>query len=426
MIASWAAGQRLNFIKKAYQRNDGSYYDESLFGTWGLLLTATSITAGGGIYYHYNIFQSAFGASHWAVAGSLLLFLIAEACLVWFGLNWLRGIYNGIWKKTFTDFGIFLGMGIIVGAAGIWDYDINTRAVASINESLNTLDVRETPFTPPPSVAEYEKKIAGAQEAVRRAQASTWQGKPTGQGLDVQKANTDLIAQLEQQKSSALAFAKAEHDSLQQVKQLIVTGTAHQLADYGRYAVLAKVLFILLIPMFENKNYQVSDVRESGENGENEYEEIEETNADLDMMEPVNGLLGVGFSAIKNRMGKTPPPPGQKKRGSRVYTQFHSSAGSEEKTGKNRQIRIVGEVVEDAEKAVVELCGKIQKFYPSRWNKVADRGGKLRTMATNFRSFLNEIEEILEENPQLQLPPKWEKRVAEYQRDFLTIIEPEL
>lgn len=126
----------------------------------------------------------------------------------------------------------------------------------------------------------------------------------------------------------------------------------------------------------------------------------------------------VGFSAIKNRVGKTPPLSGGEKRGGTEYTQFHSSTDVAEKRAEKKKIRIVTQVEEDAERAVVELCGKIQRFYPSRWKKVAARNGKLSTMATNFHTFLTEIDEILKENPKLKLPLKWKKRVVDYRDIF--------
>lgn len=75
---------------------------------------------------------------------------------------------------------------------------------------------------------------------------------------------------------------------------------------------------------------------------------------------------------------------------------------------------------------IVELCGKIQKFYPSRWEKVAKNGGKMTTMATNFQSFLSEIDDILKDSPNTRLSPKWAKRVAEYREVFQEKIQGHL
>lgn len=84
------------------------------------------------------------------------------------------------------------------------------------------------------------------------------------------------------------------------------------------------------------------------------------------------------------------------------------------------------EIAEDAERTVIELCGKIQKFYPSRWEKAAKNGGKLSTMAGNFRNFLQEIDGVLQDNPDTRLQPKWQARVHKYKQIYREEIEQHL
>ena len=127
----------------------------------------------------------------------------------------------------------------------------------------------------------------------------------------------------------------------------------------------------------------------------------------------------VCFSAIKKRLEETPPLPVEENRVTPVYTQLHNSATVAEK----QNIRIVGEVIEDVEESIKTLCGKIQKFYPSRWEKAIKSGGKTSTMATNFHTFLSEIENILKENPTAVLSEKWKKRVEEYRTIYQTKIK---
>lgn len=231
-----------------------------------------------------------------------------------------------------------------------------------------------------------------------------------------------------------------------EIDQLNNTATQQQQMTVQRAATIALLLYLMLEVLFECcmsfcSHYDFRDYLEEAGITAAQFQNVDFRNSsefkNLINNYPHNSYNsipyqenGIGFSAIANRMWKNNslnhPHPSEETRGSRVYTQFHSSTPNEENPAEKKQIRIVEEVVEDAEKAIEELCGKIQKFYPSRWNKVAERNGTLTTMATNFHRFLAEIEDIKKENPTMKLSQKWRDRVAEYHTIFKTTITPHI
>ena len=250
-------GIKSNFLNLAYQRDPHSLYDELLIGMVALLWMSVLFTLAMGAYYHYNIFQSAFGMARASVIGSFALLLVIEIAKVFFGLHLARSFFSMLWYRSLYSFLFMVGIGIIVTVAFMWSINITTKAVAELNSNIKTTKIFSTQvFDPPPSIAAIDERIEALDRAKEAGAASTWKGRTTKKGIGVIQSNTELQAKLLEQRELILSRALARHDSLQAILIAEVGSTSRVISDYGGKAEYATILLIVLVVLFEFINYE--------------------------------------------------------------------------------------------------------------------------------------------------------------------------
>lgn len=387
---------------------------------WIVVGICIAVCTAFGVTYHYAVFKSVSNSSLIGIIAASLFLLLVEITTVLLSLYLFDAIFEKMWFRNMKRFTLVAGLGVMVFFAIRWSIHISTEGIAELNKQQKVEKAyQDTRFQMPPEVIQIDSELAKADSIINVATKSTWKTKPTKEGLDLLQANTELKKDLNRQKEAILLSSMSLQDSIFSHKSGEATYTSTLLTDYGGKAEYAKLLSLFFISLIG------SIIREKNQKEENVYKK-QPTKADTDLMDDPEESEEIGFSAIASRLRKSPPLPPAEKRGRPEYTHFRTSARVAEKREEPKRIRIVEEVVEDVEKNVIELCGKIQKFYPSRWEKTEARGGKLSTMATNFHSFLQEIEELLQENPQTKLSGKWKKRVEEYRQIFTKQIKSHL
>lgn len=255
-LTSIKTGYKANLLKYAYQRNPDSLLDETLLFIWALMAIACAFTVAYGGYYHYSMLQSAFGVGIWSVVGSFVVFIALEIAKIYLGLVFTRSLFSMLWYKSIYRFLFTALLGFIVVVAFTWSINISTKGVASVNALAKQTDLYQSkPFTPPPSVAEIDRQIAGLGTVDQAAAGSTWRGVTTERAVKLMRENGKTRSELLAQKSALLATAQAQHDSLQTVLKTEITNTATLLTDYGGKAEYATIVLLLLIVLFEFINY---------------------------------------------------------------------------------------------------------------------------------------------------------------------------
>lgn len=256
-LARVTEGARANLQKLAYQRDPDSLLDELLLGMWALLGVAMLFTISFGLYYHYSILQNAFGIGFVSVVGSLLVFIVLEIAKVFFGLHFCRAFLSMLWWKSLYRFLFTAGLAAIVVVAFLWSINISTKGVAEVNRTLKTSTLfAADEFTPPPYIADIDAQIAELGKAKEAGAKSTWKGRTTQHGIAVIRENTELQAQLVQQRETLLAAAMARHDSIQTIRLSEIRTSSNMLTDYGGKAEYATALLLVLIVLLEFINYE--------------------------------------------------------------------------------------------------------------------------------------------------------------------------
>lgn len=250
-------GARKNLQKLAYQRDPDSLLDEALIGMWLLLIIAMAFTVAFGAYYHYQILQNAFGVGMISVAGSFLVFIVLEIAKVFFGLHFCRAFLSMLWWRSLYRFLFTCGIGFIVVMAFMWSIKISTKGVAEVNQNLKSAAIFESQeFSPPPTIADIDARIAELDQAKQAGARSTWKGRTTQKGIEVIQSNTELQKNLLSQRETLMAAAMAQHDSIQAIRLLEVRNSANMLTDYGGKAEYATMLLLFLIVILELINYE--------------------------------------------------------------------------------------------------------------------------------------------------------------------------
>jgi hypothetical protein len=250
------SGYKANLIKYAYQRNPDSLLDETLIFIWALMAIACAFTIAYGGYYHYSMLQSAFGVGIWSVVGSFVVFLALEMAKIYLGLVFTRSLFSGLWFKSVYRFLFTALLGLIVVVAFKWSISISTKGVASVNALAKQTDLyQNSPFSPPPSVAEIDKQIAALEVSDGGAAGAKWKGVTTVPAVRLLRENSNARKELIAQKNSLLAAAQSQHDSLHTLRKTEIAATTTLLTDYGGKAEYATIVLMLLVVLFEYINY---------------------------------------------------------------------------------------------------------------------------------------------------------------------------
>lgn len=265
-LGQLSRGIKGNFIKLAYQRDPYSLYDELLIGKTIILYLSVGFTLALGAYYHYNIFESAFGWAKASAVGSFVLLIIMEVSKVFFGLHLCRSFFSGLWYRSIYSFLFMAGIGCIVFVAFTWSIDITTKAVAEMNGMIKTTQIyMAQDFVPPPSIAQIDERLSALDAAKEAGAKSTWKGRTTQKGIAVIQENTKLQQSLLEQRSLVLNRAMAQHDSIQAILMAEVGNTSKVISDYGGKAEYATMLMIVLVVLFEFINYEKNLKKEEEE-----------------------------------------------------------------------------------------------------------------------------------------------------------------
>lgn len=256
-------GIKGNFINLAYQRDPYSLYDELLIGKLVILYLSVAFTLALGAYYHYNIFENAFGWAKASAIGSFALLVVIEVAKVFFGLHLCRSFFSGLWFKSLYSFLFMLGIGFIVTVAFQWSINITTKAVGELNRMAKTTEIyMAEDFVAPPSIAEIDKRLSALDAAKEAGARSTWKGRTTKEGIGVIAENTELQKELLSQRSLIMNRAMAQHDSVQAILKAEVGNTSKVISDYGGKAEYATMLMIVLVVLFEFINYEKNKAKE--------------------------------------------------------------------------------------------------------------------------------------------------------------------
>ena len=259
-------GLKANFLNLAYQRDPHSLYDELLIGKTIILYISVIFTLALGAYYHYHIFENAFGMARVSAVGSFALLLVIEITKVFFGLHLCRSFFSMLWWRSLYSFLFMIGIGYVVFVAFQWSIDITTKSVAELNRAAKTTTIyQEQEFVPPPSIAAIDVRL-GALDAAKEAGAkSTWKGRTTQGGIKVIEQNTELQKSLLEQRQMIMNGAMARHDSIQAILIAEVGNTSKVISDYGGKAEYATMLMIVLVVLFEFINYERNKAKEEAE-----------------------------------------------------------------------------------------------------------------------------------------------------------------
>ncbi len=256
-LNSVTKGIKQNFLKLAYQRNPHSLYDELLIAMVVLLFLSVLFTLFLGCYFHYNIFQNAFGVAKLSVVGSFCLLFIMELAKVFFGLHLARSFFSMLWWKSLYSFLFMIGIGVIVVVAFGWSINITTKAVAELNHNAKTTKIYQAQdFSPPPSIVEIDARLAELDKAKEAGAKSTWKGRTTQKGISVIQSNTDLQSKLLDQRALIMKQAMDRDSALHANRMAAVATTSLVISDYGGKAEYATILLIILVVLFEFINYE--------------------------------------------------------------------------------------------------------------------------------------------------------------------------
>lgn len=256
-LNKFSEGARKNLQSLAYQRDPDTLLDEALIGLWILMIISSGFTLAFGLFYHYNIFQDAFGGAIIAILFSAAVFIVMEICKIYFGLHFLRAFFSMLWWKSLYRFLFTLLLGVVVVGAFYWSIEISTRGVAEVNKAMESQKLyQEAPFTPPPHVEQLNSEIAALENAKTAGAKSTWKGRTTQKGIKLMQSNTELQAQLIEERNAILSVAQAQHDSLQVVRKNQIMETSSMLTEYGGKAEYVIGILLILIVLTELIMYE--------------------------------------------------------------------------------------------------------------------------------------------------------------------------
>lgn len=217
---------------------------------WVLVFLCVVVCTSFGVVYHYAIFKSASGSQAWATIGAMLFLVIIEITTVFFGLYFFDAIFDWMWFRNVKRLTLVIGMGTIVFFAIRWSISISTKGIAEVNKTHKIKQAyTDAEFVMPAEVLTIEQQIAEAEQTIASGRNSTWKGRPTREGLELQRQGIDLKKDLTRQKEKILLAALAQQDSIRSmgIHEGIYTSTL--LTDYGGYAEYGKLLSLFFISL---------------------------------------------------------------------------------------------------------------------------------------------------------------------------------
>jgi hypothetical protein len=432
LFANWTAGARANFEEQARRRNDGHHYDEALLIVQFLLYAVAVVPIGLGVYYHWNIAANLGGSALAATLLVGLLTIVAEITKIVFGRYLLRAVFNGVWMRSFADFGLTLCMVVMVVGGFVWSINISTKAVAQISAmKANEQRMATDAFTPPPSIAGLDAKIAAAEKMSAKAQRSTWSGKPTKEGLDnMAKAETTKQMLLKQRESD-IAAARKDYEERQALSISKITTSSQQVGFWGGAAEVLTIFLLIFLELLMVKCYERNAVAPTPveavattptEPTPAPQQDLKKTieEAMRNVLTSKQPIVVAGFQQQPTGSAPTPPPPVAENRGGAVAT---TSTAPPQPVGAQVSHTFIPEVVEDIEGKVVELCDKFKKEWPSRWRKRVEMKGDLSTMQQNFTQYYNLLNTYLSDEHK-PLGAKALAKVEEFRSAYVNEILP--
>lgn len=395
--------QENKMVRVAYLSNPDQVFDDLLLPLRIILAVAIFVTLSFGGYYHYHIFNQAFGLGAIAVIGSLLWFIVIEVAKVYLGIRFFRSLSSGAVWQTWTKLALTLAIGGIVAYAFYLSIGISTRAVSTLNQSIEeTSLVANNQFSAPPSISTLDHQIAEAEGAIAAAKKSTWRGRPTAEGLRLMELNTNLKNRLVEQRATELAAAQAEHARLMDLQQGQVVKAASQLAVYGGVAEYVTLALLLLLALFERASYE-----------NNKQQQDTPTPHIQNTMMPQITTPHVAFSENSTRrpigfqLPETKPETNNLKQSETtklkqaetlVATAFQNVSAIPETKLKQPETKVLvqTEIRDDIERAVADEVRKIQR-YMAKWNNRGKGGGNPDTILRNLATFFETIKTLQQE-----------------------------
>lgn len=217
---------------------------------WVLVGLTVIVCTTFGVAYHYSVFTDAAGSKVWGVVAAILFLIIVEITTVLLGLYFFDALLERLWWKSLKRFLLVALTGTIVFFAVDWSISISTKGVAAINKQIRTQEVyQNNQFALPPAVISIDSQLAKINQTIQTAKGSTWKGRPTGEGLEVIKENTQLQRDLMRQRELLLQSSISHQDSIRNNQLGGVAHTADLLSEYGGKAEYAKVICLFLIAL---------------------------------------------------------------------------------------------------------------------------------------------------------------------------------
>ena len=412
-------------VDTAYIDNPNQIYDNLLTPTRLLIAAAIFVTVAFGMYYHYHIFQSAFGTGIVAVAGSLLWFLVIEAAKVFMGVRLARSITSGGWYSSWVKLIVTLLLAVIVGYAFSISIAISTKSVAVVNQGLRTEKLyTDNTFSPPPSITEIDRQIIEVESAINTAKKSTWKGRPTSEGLRLMEKNTSLKEQLVAQRNLEMANAQNAHSQIITARRDEISSTASQLATYGGIAEYVTMILIAMLALLERASY------ESNAGSIPQPSSPRLRNTEIPNLK--NPAIAFSENSSPRKIGfqlpETKPETPETKHPETpettrleqpetkpeivVATAFQHVPEPETRHLKQPETKVIlhTEIRDDIERAVAEQIRNIQR-YLSKWQSRGKGGGKPETILANIEASFQTIKTLQQEG---DISAALKQKVAEY------------